>query len=154
MDASQISTIWIFVANATEARCYATKHLGQELHLIKEYSHPENRKKAMDMVSDKQGHYQSRGPTSTVHGAYSERHDPKAVEADRFAHILADDLDKACVNNHFHKLVLIAPPHFHGLLNTHLNHRVTDRITHNIEKDYTKSSTAELMSHLSELPRF
>jgi protein required for attachment to host cells len=62
-------------------------------------------------------------------------------------------LDKARINHAFDHLIVIAPPHFHGLLNQHLNHHVLNLVTHQIEKDYTKCSVKEIKNYLNELPR-
>jgi protein required for attachment to host cells len=89
----------------------------------------------------------------TGRGAFSERTDPKEVETERFAHILAEDLNKARAKHLFEKLIIIAPPHFHGLIKKYCHHHVLACISHNIEKDYTQSTEKELIACLKELDR-
>lgn len=141
----------VLVANASRAAWYETNGLGKELNLIKEYFHPESREKRMDLVSDRPGHYQSRG---TGRGAFVERADPKKNEAERFARELATDLDKAHSGNRFEELVIIAPPQFHGMLNKHCSGQVRSKVAHNIEKDYTQTPTKQLAIQLGQLPKF
>lgn len=147
-------TTWILTANATEARCYESKLLGHDLTLIKEYYHPQNREKNLDLVTDRPGHYQSRSGVNSAHGAYAERTDPKEAEAEHFAHILAEDINKARANNLFEKLILIVPSRFHGLLNKRLNQHVLHLVSHHIEKDYTKMPIRELKEYLIDLPKY
>lgn len=151
MDGNTLIT-WVLTANATEARCYETQHLSKELKLIKEYFHPENLKKNLDLVTDRPGHYLSRGGVgSSAHGAFVSKHTPKEAEAEHFAHVLAEDINKARAKNEFSKLILIVPSHFHGLLNKHLNTHVLDLVTHHIEKDYTKIPFKKLKEYLIDL---
>lgn len=143
---------WILAANATGAKLYETDAVkvgSKELKLIDEFSHQENREKISDLVSDKPGHYPSdfgKGPTS-----YANRTDPKEVEAERFAHVLATKLDKGRVDHLYHNLVVIAPSKFHGLLSEKCSRDVLNLIRHNVQKDYTKITQRELQAHLSEL---
>lgn len=146
-------TTWVITANSSEAYCYATKYLGRDINLVKEFFNPNMRKKTHDLVTDKPGHYQSNEGPSTAHGSYADPTDPKEVEAQKFARLLAEELDKARINHDFDHLIVIAPPHFHGLLNQHLNRHVLNLVTHQIEKDYTKLSMGEIKSYLEELPR-
>lgn len=149
------STIWILIASATQANCYQTQHLGHKLELVKEFDHPENRKKNLDLVTDRPGHYQSSSTANNVagHGAFIEKHTPKEAEAEHFAHVIAEEVNKGRASNAFEKLIVVAPPHFHGLLNKHFDHQVLSRVMHHIEKDYTKYSQKELLAYLDELSR-
>jgi protein required for attachment to host cells len=150
----EFPTIWILSANATQANCYKTQHLGHELTLIKEYEHPQNRQKNLDLVTDRPGRYHVSAVQKVAgHGAFVERHDPKEAEAEHFAHIIAEEINKGRASHSFEKLIVIAPSHFHGLLNKHFDHQVMSRVMHHIEKDYTKYSQKELLSYLGELSR-
>ncbi len=144
--------IGVLIANASEARCYKTIHLGSKMELIKEYNHPASRLKGMDLISDRPGHFQSRNASG--HGAFVEPKAPKEVEAERFAHQIAADLHEAHNGNQFDALVIIAPPHFHGLINKFCSAQVLGRVIHNLEKDYTKLSEKELLAYLNDLPHF
>jgi len=143
---------WVLAANATGAKLYETDALKigtKELKLIEEFSHEENRQKAADFLSDKPGHYQS--DIGSGQWAYANRSDPKEIEAERFAHILASKLDKGRLDHLYHRLVVIAPSKFHGLLNEKCSQNVLSLVRHNVQKDYTKLTQRELEEHLSEL---
>ncbi len=141
----------VLVANSSEAKLYKTTRLGERMDLINEYIHPESREKRLDLVSDRSGHFESRA-TGIGRGAFVES-DPKQIEADRFAQELAKIVIKICGGHPDDKLVIVASPHFHGLLNKHYNVQVKGQITYNVEKDYTKIPLKQLMSYLGELPK-
>lgn len=143
---------WILTANATGAKLYETDALkigSKDLKLIDEFSHQENRDKISEMMTDKTGHYQS--DFGSGQGAYASRTDPKEIEAERFAQILATKLNKGRIDHLYQKLVVIAPAKFHGLLNEKCPRDVLNLIHHKVQKDYTKISQKELQSHLAEL---
>lgn len=141
--------IQVIVANSSEAKMYQTSELGQPLNLVEEYSHPESREKGIDLVSDRPGRYKAR--MGLGRGAYSEAY-PKEVEADRFARELAECLNG--INDYqYDDLVVIAPPHFNGLLNKHYSRNVRSKIKHVIEKDYTKTPERRLQNILHDLKR-
>lgn len=131
------SKIRVVVANASTAKYYETSKAGKKLDFVKEYTHPQSREKGIDLVTDRSYFY--------------NKLQPKEVEADRFAKQLADDLKHSKDIHQYEYLVMIAPPHFHGLLNKHCSNQVRLRIIHNIEKDYTKTPAKKLKSMLSEL---
>lgn len=143
---------WILTANATGAKLYETdapKIGTKDLKLIDEFSHEENREKISEMMTDKTGYYQS--DFGSGQGAYASRTDPKEIEAERFAQILATKLNKGRIDHLYQKLVVIAPAKFHGLLNDKCPRDVLNLVHHNVQKDYTKITQKELQAHLAEL---
>ena len=63
---------------------------------------------------------------------------------------MAEDLESARISGNFDELIVIAPPHFHGLLNSHFNGHVSTLISLNIKKDYTKANEKQLLGYLDE----
>lgn len=145
--------IWILVADAAIANIYSTPHLHDDSHLtlVKEFKHPESRMKTSDLVSDRSGRYLA---GDKAHGTYSEKTNPKEVEAEHFALELANELKSAQESNRFDQLIIVTPAHFHGLLKKHLGEQVQKKIKHYIEKDYTKIPAhlliVQLQSHLGD----
>jgi len=138
---------WVLVASASKARIFGTDQIGEAMECMKEFSHPESREKVSDLTSDRPGHYQSKG---TGHGAFVEPTDPKEHEADRFASELAMELDKGRTSKAYRKLVVVAAPHFHGLLNNHINKQTRAMIVSDIQKDLTSCEPRELPDRLKE----
>lgn len=140
-----MSTTWILVANASQARLYANNGPKKGLQLLKELQHPESREKGSDLVSDRPGHMQSAG---NGHGARQPRTDPKTNEARHFALQLARELNHARASGQFGRLILVAPPAFMGLLNEKLDGPTASLVSDRFEKDYTKAGEKELAAHL------
>ncbi|MFT3741596.1 MAG: host attachment protein [Gammaproteobacteria bacterium] len=143
--------IYVLVANASEATCYETEHLGHEMTVVKQYTHPESRQKAADLVSDDFGRYHDH---STGIGEPYEHVNPKSVEEEKFALELTDVLASALAKGLFGQWVLCASPHFLGLMKKHLGRELKETLAHSLEKDYTKLKEQELREHLKELLRF
>ena len=146
-----MSTLWVLVANASQAHLYATARLGGALEIVKEFSHPQSREKGLNLVTDRPGQKQTQG---AVHGGAVEKTDPKEVEAEKFAKELAVELDEGRTSHQFAELVLIAPPHFHGLLNKHCNPQTLNMVSKKLQKDYTHMRAKELSDYFGSLPRW
>lgn len=144
------NTTWILVADSCEAkifkaiktRLFDNKSDGKDLTLVSEHNHPDGRKKDQELTSDRQGNFGS--------GTFVEATDPKRHENDVFAQQLAKVLTHGHGENSFHDLIVIAPPAFMGMINKHLSHEVKKRIYKEIEKDYTRTTTKELVTHLRD----
>jgi protein required for attachment to host cells len=141
------NTLWILVADSCEAKVFATEKVNDDWRLIKEFHHTEGHKKDIDLVSDKSGNFPniSRGSSS-----FSEPTDPKEAEAELFARHLAEELRLAHARNEFHRLVVVAPPRFHGLLKKSCESHVLKLIIKHLEKDYTKVKQYELIPLLRD----
>jgi protein required for attachment to host cells len=140
--------LWILVAGGSEARIFATEKLSSDWVLKQEFSHPEAREKDVDLVADKYGevkdNFEARG------SSYAEPTDPKETEIDNFARQLAKELNLGRTRNEYKKLVVIAPPHFQGLLTKHCDKHTLNLIIKHLEKDYTKLKQHELIPRLRE----
>ena len=143
-----MSTTWILVANASQAKIYANHGPKKGLQLIKELEHPESREKAANLVTDRPGHNQGHG---NGHGAYVPATDPKAHEADRFALELARELEEGRTSNAYDRLIIAASAPFLGLLNGRLSNQVKSKLAESIEKDYTRLPVKELSGHLESI---
>lgn len=137
-----MKTTWILIANSSEARLFKAEKSHHNMQLIKQFSHPESRDKIVNLVADVPGRYRKNGnaPKST----FEEASNPKKVEAERFAHELANELNKGRTNNLYTNIILIAPSHFQGLLNKYCNIHVHHLIQEAIDKDYTKVKQHQL----------
>lgn len=141
---------WIVAANTNDCRIYHLNEKEKTLTLIKEINHPENKKKASEyLTSDKPGHYHA----GAAHGAYEPHTDPKEVQINDFARLIAHALNKGRNDNAFSKLMIIALPHMSGLLAKHLDKHVSELITKTIHKEVLQMSEKELMAFLQEHQR-
>ena len=136
---------WFLVANASCASLYNSNNLRTHgLSLIKDFSHPDSRKKVAELVSSRSGSF--RGRSSVGSNAAYETTNPKDVEAQVFAQELCKELKEVCTDN-TETLYIITTAHFYGLLEKHLNCKA--KIEY-IAKDYTKYKQPELLKALRE----
>jgi protein required for attachment to host cells len=139
---------WILLADAGNARLYASNKLASDWTLVREFSHPEARQHAADLVSDKQG--ETRQSATGARSAMEPRTPLKKKEAEKFAHELAEALQKGLDQQAYERLVLVAAPHFLGLLREALPARVSEKISDVVEKDYLHLDEPKLKERLEE----
>lgn len=146
---------WILVANASVATVYSvstpeSSKKKASLAVVAEYSHPDSRKKDHDLMTDKLGRYQShRGEETSGRGSFAEATDPHKHEADIFAKELCQHLVAGRDQNQYKKLILVAAPHFMGLLRQCIdNHPLRNIEIKEIQKDYTQEKPDQLLSLL------
>lgn len=136
---------WILIANAAAAKIITSENLRQGgWQLLREFMHPDSRKKVTELISDKPGHYKT---DMGARGSYS-KNDPKEVVAEHFAIQLAHELKAGWDKNQYDQLVVVTPAHFYGLMKKHLSKNLAT-IMH-VAKDYTKYTLSELTTGLQE----
>ena len=143
---------WIVVANATQVKIFVVhfaKFLqGHEsLSLIQEHKHPESRQHDSEIVSDKLGNYHG---LHEGHGSFVESSDPHQHEAVVFATTIARILETARISHAYEQIILVAPPHFYGLINKALHANLKKDIARVIEKDYIQENIQDIEKHLRQ----
>jgi protein required for attachment to host cells len=133
----------ILVATGTRASIYNAKKadLG-DLEVVEHLDHLANLEMNREILADRPGHFVT---DSGARGDY-EKSDPKEVGEDRFALTCARKIKDTLYGKKFKRLIIASPPHFHGLLNKHLEVNNIE-IVH-IKKDYTALKLAELVEQL------
>ncbi len=144
--------IWILVANASAATLYnfvkGKANEKPQLQVVEQLIHPESRESDRELTSDREGEYIG---SQGGHGNFIENSDPHQYEAVVFAHQLYKKLDHARANREFHSLILVAAPHFMGLLHQCMDgHPFKKEIQiQEIQKDYTKEKPHDLIKLLN-----
>lgn len=139
-----MTTTWILVANASQAKLYSRPNIKNGLSLVKTLTHPASRMKNAELVTDRSGSLQSGGG----HGARQPQTEPKQNEAIHFAQTLAQELNQGRNEQQFGQIVLMAPPAFLGLLNDKLDAHTAKLITLRLDKDYTQASDKDILNAL------
>lgn len=142
-----MTTTWILVANSSSANLLVNSGPHTGLQLVKQFTHPESREKASELVSDRPGHIQGHGGG---HGSYIPAMDPKHNEAEHFAQALAHELEQGRVANSYTRLIIVASRPFVGMLNSRLDEQVRNLVSDTLEKDYTHATIKELGEHLEQ----
>ena len=138
---------WIVTTDSNTCRLYNYNASPEQLTLIKEIKHPENKLRDTDLTSDKPGHYKTSG---SAHGAFSQPSDPKEIKIEDFSREIAKALEHGRSTHAYEKLIVISPPHMDGLLLKHMNKHVRDLVTHNIKKDVPHLTDRELLDFLHQ----
>ncbi len=142
---------WILVANASTATLYSftPTESGKgkpQLTVVAELSHPQSREKDQELTSDRPGEYIS---GTGGHGNFAEASDPHQYEAVIFARELFHKLEQGRVSHQYRDLILVASPHFLGLLRQSIDERPLKNVAiQEVHKDYTKEKPQDLIKLL------
>ena len=142
-------TIWVVVADSSKARILAAENKTAELEDKSGFIHPESRMRAQDLVADGSGS----GSDAGGYGRHSMGHeaDPRQQEAEIFARELCGEIEQGCRDNNLHRIYLIAPPKFLGLLRGFLNKQCAERIEEAIDKNLVEHNIKDIRGHLPRL---
>jgi protein required for attachment to host cells len=147
-----MNTVWILVCDSAKARFFETQDGAPTWTLLEKASHEESRSKASALVSDQSGSRASQG-ASVHHNALAPASAPKEVEKEHFAHSLVKTLDQALRSGRFRKWVLVAPPHFVGLIKKELTVELEKHLLATIDKDLTDLQTQALAERVGDAAR-
>jgi protein required for attachment to host cells len=87
------------------------------------------------------------------HNALAPASSPKEVEKNGFAHTLAATLDQAMRSGRLRKRVLVAPPHFLGLMRKELMSELEKHLLTTVDKDFNDLAVHELSERLRDAVR-
>ncbi len=144
-----MSTMWILVCDSSKARFFEVRNGDVPWHLLTEVFHEGSRSKAAILEGDRSGSRSSQG-RSVHHNALAPASSPKDVEKQHFAHELAKTLDQAQRSSRFHHWVLVAPPHFVGLIERELTPELEKSLLTKVNKDFNHLDAHELKDRLGE----
>jgi protein required for attachment to host cells len=141
--------VWILVCDASRARVFAVNGSEGPWTLAHSIEHPESRLHDTELVDGERGRTQ----TSFGSGARSAMEPttaPKEVQRESYATQLVRMLDHEYDVNSYGSLVLVAPPHFLGLLRKGISSKVAKRLAGSLDKDYSQLPLHELQPLLDE----
>lgn len=162
-------TTWILVADRARARILVPEEAGAEslrqhvdfvgragylepdveeqesLQEQSDFTHPESQLSRQDVESDRPGQFEG---TGSAQHAGEPGQDFKHQTAEHFAKELVDYLEKARQENQFDQLALVAAPLFLGTLRKELTPSLSQMVTLELDKDYTKLKPEEIREHL------
>ena len=137
---------WILVANRGGARLFGRSRVRQRIRLIKELPNPGGKLKGREVFSDRQG--RSNSPMKPARHAYSDDTSLSDVAMVKFAHELADFLEKERVNKSFLELMLIAEPKFLAKLKSLLDFETRRRIVLELDKNLGSSKFRDVQDQV------
>lgn len=86
--------------------------------------------------------------SSTAHHAETPQHDLHALEKEKFAQLIARQLNEAASQDEFDELVVVAPPHTLIAIRKNLDAVAHARIIGTLQKDLVKTPDDELWPHV------
>jgi protein required for attachment to host cells len=140
---------WVVVAHRAGARILEHDGPGKGLTLLDRIDCPDGRKLEGEINTDRPGVLHGPGPG----GGHPTTKRQSAHEhvAQAFALDLADRLERGRQAQRFVRLVLVAEPHFLGLLRGVLDARTAKAITATVGKDLAATRTDHLAGHLQNV---
>lgn len=140
-----MSKIWVLVAESSRAKIFEQDSPRAPLRELQGFDHSASRLNDINLVSSAPG----RAFDSKGYGrhAIEPDTDPKVNEAHIFARELATHLNQHC-DKQFHKLVVIAPPEFLGILRESFSDNVSKSIAASINKNLVHETAENIQGHL------
>jgi protein required for attachment to host cells len=142
-----MSTNWIIVADQSKARIFTVASPRGALLEVAELDHPEARERTQSLTTDRPGRsFDSAGKGRHAMGTSVE---PGEQETIRFAAQIADYVRTAYNQGRCNQLLLVAGPHFLGLLRAEFNGLNGMQIDV-IDKNLGQYDAREIRKHLPE----
>lgn len=142
-------TLWTVVSNASGARVFSSEVREDDWSLVQAFEHPEGRELSSEISpSGPPGRMHQDSATGGRRTAMQPRTTPKEAEAERFAQHLGKYLDAAVAKRQVDYFVLVAPPHFLGILKEALGRQAAKHLRATVDKDLSTLDAAELRQRL------
>jgi protein required for attachment to host cells len=134
---------WVLVAHRTGARLF--EHKGRELILLRGIDHPAGRVEDHNLETGPQRNFDSHAQGRHAADRGDSRHERAALT---FAHDLAKLLEEGRTTKGVKSIVLVAEPHFLGLLRVELGDKAGALVITNVPKDLHAVSSPDVLGHL------
>ena len=141
-----MNTIWVLVANQSEARIYSTTRVTGSLMLVKILTHEEGAAQARELTSDAPGRSFNRmGPAR--HGMEPDT-GVKEEERRRFVREMVDQLEAGHLRGDFHDLVLLAAPGVLGVIRKTMSSDLEKGVIKEIPKNVIGQDLEKIQAQL------
>ena len=138
---------WFVIANKSNMTIYSEPG-DQKFHFIDRLTNDDGRVREGDLEADRAG----RSDSSSGAGAHaSDRSNHKHEEiARKWAAKISLRLNEGALKNDFEEMILVAEPHFLGILRDELPAPMMKKVIAQIPKEYTRGSDTEIREHVFE----
>lgn len=131
------------VANRTYAVIYREGRLGKFV-FVERLSNENGKTMEIDLVSDRPGRAISSGGAGKIHHGLEKKTTHHEEDAKRFAARIARFLKQSHAEDRYDELVLVAEPHFLGLLRAALPPSIEKLVKLQIPREYAQGSDQDL----------
>jgi protein required for attachment to host cells len=135
--------LWYVLANRTAAVMYA-EGTDREFHFMNRLSNPRGALHESELDSDRAGRSVSTSGGGLLNHALDRRHHKHEQVAKRFAGKIAQALQVENLRKRYRGLVVVAEPHFLGLLRKALPGAVREKVVREVTREYTQGSDSDL----------
>lgn len=144
-----VTVDWILVADRARARVFhALLDAQGPFPVLAVLVHAAGRLQRHEMESDSPGTVMH--PSGVLSGI--EPHEDVAHrESRKFAAQICEHLDRACLENRFDRLIVVAPPDFLGVLREQWTARIQSRIAYELHKELAGFSDTQIQPRLVEI---
>ncbi|MEH6529230.1 MAG: host attachment protein [Porticoccus sp.] len=139
-------TTWILVADGAHARIFSAEKSTSTLNELEGFVHSKSRQHEQKLTSDLPGR-QAGGSTASHHSVGNENN-IKENEAVVFAKELSRRLDAAHREDKFRRLIVVAAPAFLGHLRQEMSSKVSNVVSHELDKDIVNLDVTSIREHL------
>jgi protein required for attachment to host cells len=134
-----MTTTWVVVAHRAGARIFehrTGRDIGHELLELRHIDHADGRKKSGELDSDRSGATFTGQRGATGNRAMGQQVTSHEHAATTFAKSLADELRTGRMEHKFEQLLLVAEPHFLGMIEGSLDAPTAKLVSGTLNKDY------------------
>jgi len=139
-------SICVVVADSSRARILLAEIEHSSLIDYRDFIHSESRLREQDLVTDGTGTEVDSGGYGKHSMGYENAAHQK--QAETFAYELCGEINKLRRNSDLHKIYLIAPPRYLGLLRSSISKQCAELLVDEINKDLVNHSIEDIRSHL------
>jgi len=122
---------WIVVADSARARVFTRNNQHTQLEEIDNFIHPAGRLREVDQQTDRPG--RSFDSFGVGRHAMEPHTDWKKKESEKFSRQLCSYLSEHTAD--FKDLTIVCPPEFMGLLRSHLDESIKDKVVQELTKN-------------------
>ena len=133
------------------ARILTAESKTSDLVDSRDYIHPQSRLRDQDLVSDGGGSAGNGGGNGNGRHTMGHEHEPHQQQANDFARELCHMIEAGCRDNNLHRIYLVAPPKFLGLMRNGLNKQCAARIEDEINKNLVDHNLQDIRTHLPRI---
>jgi len=141
---------WVLIAGSSRGLLYSAPGKGAPWSLVKEYRHPASRISEGGLSTDNAGRTHG-SMAGGARSAMESKTSPKEVEFEHFAQELVGVLHDGHGQQAYSSIVLVAPPHFLGMLRKMISPTVSKLIGATLDKDYLHLSEEQIRRHVDPL---
>lgn len=140
---------WIVIADAGRAVIMGKFDESDRISVVRGLDNPSGRQHTSELVSDQSGRMEKKqGCTRSAMDPHTEPHEKQAIN---FAHHICQIIEDGANNHKFDQFILIAPPHFLGLLKSTLGAPMQKSLVMCQAKDFAHATLEELDQYVREL---